>query len=490
MCVNQKWVKTPYMRHPVLVKCGHCKACQQEKANARAMRIKNNVRSGEIALFVTLTYTNECVPYVFEDDVRQLYRDFNNSKLNNDGKLASYLKIYRDCEYRRVRTSSDYEMRYKKVPSKKYIRELCIEYEDLEKRPQCLLHPLEGCANRVGVLQYKDVQDFFKRLRINLQRKYDYKGNFSAFVASEYGETTFRPHFHLLLFIRYEDEALFRHAIREAWPYADWPKLPRAIETARDAASYVASYTNCGSDFPAFLTLSDFRPKSSHTKAFGLVNDHFTLPSIKEKIRKRDLTYPVAKVTMDGFSTVDILLPKYVINRYFPLFKGHSKLPTPALLELLKNPKRLRPYSKQLDLSPDDLHSIFVRLDNAYKRYIKCLNLKDSYVSKCAFASDYVECHHVRNMNVLKMFYENKDNIPLLLMYDNWSECFIRDTSVYWSNFVVKQLNENPKLRMYENPNTFPHVVSKDWSLTDLFEKKMKTKKVNNVTMHEMNTEY
>ena len=41
----------------------------QEKACKRANRIRNNVTDGTIALFVTLTYSNDYVPYVFRDDL-------------------------------------------------------------------------------------------------------------------------------------------------------------------------------------------------------------------------------------------------------------------------------------------------------------------------------------------------------------------------------------------------------------------------------------
>ena len=289
MCQNMTWVKTPKMHHPVLVKCGRCKACQQEKANHRTMRIRNNHKKGQIALFVTLTYQNKYIPYVNIKDVHECYKFFDC----NPSRDVYHLSVMRDFTCRRVRISGakrgeDYKMVYKDKKCVKPVFQLSVLRKDLEKLPISNLPSLQGRRGCLGICYYKDLQDFYKRLRINLSRRYDYQGDFSAYSCSEYGSITTRPHFHLLLFIEAKDEALFCSAIHEAWPYADWPRLPKSIQVAKDAASYVSSYVNRGADFPPFLELSAFKPKCSYSKAFGLDNVNFTLPAIQEKIRKRD----------------------------------------------------------------------------------------------------------------------------------------------------------------------------------------------------------
>ena len=70
MCVNSKWIYNKYLRQSIFVGCGHCPACLQQKANSRTSRIKNNVRTGEVCVFFTLTYSNNCVPFVLADDLR------------------------------------------------------------------------------------------------------------------------------------------------------------------------------------------------------------------------------------------------------------------------------------------------------------------------------------------------------------------------------------------------------------------------------------
>ena len=69
MCTHSRFIFNPYSRKNVLVKCGKCPSCLQEKAFARAQRIKNNYSDGTICLFFTLTYSNDFIPYIDRDDV-------------------------------------------------------------------------------------------------------------------------------------------------------------------------------------------------------------------------------------------------------------------------------------------------------------------------------------------------------------------------------------------------------------------------------------
>lgn len=51
-----------------------------------------------------------------------------------------------------------------------------------------------------GGLHSSDIQNFFKRLRINFLRKYSLKPEFKYFCAGEYGGKFGRPHYHIILF--------------------------------------------------------------------------------------------------------------------------------------------------------------------------------------------------------------------------------------------------------------------------------------------------
>lgn len=200
MCTNRRWIYNPYSRRSVLVSCGKCEACLQEKACARSNRIRHEVSSGTIALFITLTYTNDYVPFIYEEDIKP-FTDIN---------------IYRCSSGRYVFNRHTRKLQFKKNSGIEIIGRKTI-YEYLPS--DGLYKHLVGLpSNYIGVPYYEDAQNFFKRLRIILDRNYDFKEHFSYFCTCELGGHTFRPHFHALLFIRPDDESIFRSAILTAKP--------------------------------------------------------------------------------------------------------------------------------------------------------------------------------------------------------------------------------------------------------------------------------
>ena len=48
----------------LLVKCGSCPSCLQEKAISRSNKIRNEYNGANVAYFVTLTYRNASIPYI------------------------------------------------------------------------------------------------------------------------------------------------------------------------------------------------------------------------------------------------------------------------------------------------------------------------------------------------------------------------------------------------------------------------------------------
>jgi hypothetical protein len=86
----------------------------------------------------------------------------------------------------------------------------------------------------------KDLQKFFKRLRRSLNvRKIRY------FACGEYGEKSYRPHYHAIIFgmsLSVED----RQSIMDAWPYCAWDNKAIARDSfglaERDSISYVSQY--------------------------------------------------------------------------------------------------------------------------------------------------------------------------------------------------------------------------------------------------------
>ena len=469
MCTHKRWITNKYTGHRFFVPCGHCKACLQEKANRRAVRIRNNYDNDHLALFVTLTYDRFACPYVRLDDLRNkvdvlpLYRDYSTRCTCHGNKRT----------WKRVKLDESLNPDYSNLYFIGKDNEL-----HLQKLPL-----LKHAGAKVGVVWYKDVQNFIKRLRINLQRKYDYNEKFKFYSSSEYGEHTQRPHFHLLLFIRPKDEKIFRDAIYKSWPYANLSKSPQSVQVSRDAANYVSSYVNCTVSVSKVLA-DNFKPKHSYSKAFGLAPAGFQLAKILEKIDSRDMSYNRA-VKVDGVPTVlNFPVPKYVINRFFPIFKGYSRLTDSTLYDLLLHPQRYedficrekgyvtyfanKQYGVPIDISKDDVHKIVVRLDNAFAKYHALTgNDRDSY------ARHHIEVWKCFRSTCLRKFYED-DSVNVAYKYDN-----IHD---FYEHFVRSDLQIKNAVRI-DDPNEFPQNINQTVVYTRLFDLKDKTRKVSNIVL-------
>lgn len=99
-----------------------------------------------------------------------------------------------------------------------------------------------------GTLHYPDVQRFFYRLRDFLKR--NGRPRFRYFVCGEYGEQTFRPHYHALLFGYFPPDVIVRRRMRygPVWKSQElarlWPLGHHEIgRVTPESAQYAASYT-------------------------------------------------------------------------------------------------------------------------------------------------------------------------------------------------------------------------------------------------------
>lgn len=466
MCTRMKWVNNPYSHYKILVPCGKCPSCQMEKANHRTARIHNNSKQGYINLFTTFTYANSTVPYIKRSELLT---------------KPSTINIYRDTITRRVRCSTDYKMRNRRSAGEFIIDSVDVFPEYYDNFDINSFHVItnDSTGDKIAVCYYKDIQNFYKRLRQNLKRVYNYEKPFSFFQCSELGSKTWRSHFHGLISIPYEDEELFRKAINASWTFNDWSCAVRKIEVARNASSYVSSYINRGSSFPRFFEQNAFRPKHSYSKGYGLSEKSFTLAEIQKSVDRRDMHYNIMRTDQNGVPSItSVLLPKYVLNRYFPKFKGFSRLTSFEVRELLECPKRYAKYAKILDLSCDDIHKFVVMITNSKERYVSSGGSPSTY-------SDYfVRAWKEYSMTVLRDFYENKECLPWFHQYDNLIDLMYNVRNYTLEDLIRSYIHEHGKLSFDEfHPNKIPFRVTKTKDLETLFHQKMKTKYITNSVM-------
>ena len=469
MCTHQRFVFNKYTKTSFLVKCGKCEACLQEKAYKRSFRIKQEVSPDKICLFVTLTYDRASCPFVYKADI-DIRKDI--------------LPIYREYYTRRVPVSTRSGIKYldKRYFVQQKLNDLYFpDYESFKRRS--FISNLAYRDGHIGVCYYPDVQLFKKRLNINLKRKYHYEGSYKTFSTSEYGSRSGRPHFHLLFFIPSQDESIFRTAISEAWPFASHRRTQKYIQIARDCANYVASYVNCGSNLHQFLS-SNCPPKHSYSKDFGMGNKLFSFSSVLQKVDKGDLSYLRAIGLPGKESYVNFCIPKYVINRYFPLFKGYSRFTDFEVLDVLRS--FIQPGTKQavtplisldkllsIDYSRDDLHKISVRLTNSF---VKSGLSKEDYIR---YFVDTWKCY--KNTN-LRLWYEDYDTDPKY-KYDNTQQLL---GGLLSSDQTRDYLLSSPGL-FYIDPNDYPPNVQRTQLYSSIYHFRSKEKDLNNFVMAKNN---
>ncbi|WGL31302.1 replication initiator protein [Dipodfec virus UOA04_Rod_868] len=123
---------------------------------------------------------------------------------------------------------------------------LTLTYDDENLRPA---YPCDEATGEIlsvhATLVKKDLQDFIKRLRFNSGQSIRY------FASGEYGSTTYRPHYHLLLFgLHLDDLQVIKknfagdqyytsNFIEKCWPFG----IHILGKVTWQSAAYVARYT-------------------------------------------------------------------------------------------------------------------------------------------------------------------------------------------------------------------------------------------------------
>lgn len=478
MCTHQRIITNIYTHKEFYVKCGKCPACLQEKAAHRVKLIKDTLESGLETMMVSLTYARHTAPYIDRDE----------AYLFAHGKIDD-LKVYRDCQFRKVRVSGDYKIAYKRSDKKVVLTSIPYKSYSAFNDTKDLAHEF----NKIGVCYYPDLQRFIARLRLNLKRKYNYDQSFKTFSCSEYGAKSHRPHFHLLLFYRKGDFEILRNAIIESWPFSDLSMWPRAIEKSYRGASYVASYVNSGSDFPSFIK-KYFKPKHSYSKGFGLGNPNYGLPKILQMFERGSLSYGVLRDKSGIPSICDVPLPAYVIHRYFPKFKAYSRISPASMVSVMRRIADFD-YDKTLKLlnregvglfyySLVEFNRISVMLNNAFKRFQELC--PDGY--KDLSMRDYFKLHKriwsLHASTILKLHLLNRD-IPDNEKYDNL------DMIVERKNLGLKVPDYFERMTINEtDPNHFSSVVAVTRRFNDSFKDNIKHRKVSNSIMSIQNEEW
>lgn len=263
-CQHPRTVVNKYTHESVVVPCGSCPSCILRRSAIQTNLLTTYSAQFRYVYFVTLTYAPCFLPTlevsVIEfctDDIADVPCVPNIDDLDA-GDPNTYLFGFRSVP----RTAS---VKLKNSTVERTFKDPEIRFS-YPMKPKDLLSILgkinHNIPNRIPYVCNRDLDLFLKRLR-----SYYPDEKLRYYAVSEYGPTSFRPHWHLLLFSNSERfSQTVCENVSKAWSYGRCDaSLSRGF-----AASYVASYVNSFVALPDFYTQMPkvVRPKSFHSIGF------------------------------------------------------------------------------------------------------------------------------------------------------------------------------------------------------------------------------
>jgi hypothetical protein len=329
-CQHPRTVVNKYTHESFVVPCGHCPSCILRRSAIQTNLLTTYSAQFRYVYFVTLTYAPCFLPTlevsVIEtctDDIADVPCVPNIDDLDADNP-NTYL-----FGFRSVPRSASVKLKNSTVERTFKDPEIRFSYP---MKPKDLLSILgkinHNVPNRIPYVCNRDLDLFLKRLR-----SYYPDEKLRYYAVSEYGPTSFRPHWHLLLFSNSERfSQTVCENVSKAWSYGRCDaSLSRGF-----AASYVASYVNSFVALPDFYTQMPkvVRPKSFHSIGFTESN------LFPRKVRIAEVD-EVTNKCLDGvvverngkFHTIKPTWP-YLL-RLFPRFSDSIRKSPSSIYQLL-----------------------------------------------------------------------------------------------------------------------------------------------------------
>lgn len=463
MCNHKRKIYNPYLRKHLYVDCGHCPACEQQKANRRANKIRCHAPANTIPYFITLTYANDYIPYFDLNFIHQMMV----GNIKEDETTPFPVPVFRDKSVRFyknkriVNTSPQILTSFMIFPSD--TDNMYFNFNFLQKKQNGKPIDIFG---KVGVIYNKDFSDFIKRFRTNLFRA-GLKNNLSYFRCSEYGPTTQRPHFHSVIWL---DKSLSLEQVKryvlKSWPFEDKNQLSKNIEIAISPSSYISTYVNSFSNITPILK-NIFPSKTSHSKGFGLSPSDFSLHQIYSRFtREQTTTYTLSYRNKNGQEiSATLPLPHYVVRKYFPIDFGFLRLSSDAKLDVILTPSNIFRYASQYGLSQKNCKNI---INNIHRISNVHNNLFDPFL--------IVNWINKYKSDLIKLNHENS-NHPIYA-YDNINDYFYNSYFLSTIDFRGIEIDSTYIDKDF-SPNFIPDNLSRTNKLIQDYHNKIKKRKYN-----------
>lgn len=329
-CQNPRTIVNKYTHESVVVSCGVCPSCVLRRSGIQTNLLTTYSAQFRYVYFVTLTYAPCFLPTlevsVIEtctDDVADVPCVPNINDLDpcdNNRYLFGFCSVPRSAS---VKLKNSTVERTFKDP------EVRFSYPMKPKELLSILGKINhNVPNRIPYICNRDLDLFFKRLR----SYYPYE-KLRYYAVSEYGPTSYRPHWHLLLFSNSEQfsETILEN-VSKAWSYGRCDAtLSRGF-----AAPYVASYVNSFVALPSFYTEMPrfLRPKSFHSIGFTESNLFPRKVRVSEIDEVTDKCLNGVRVERNGYFRILKPSRPYLL-RLFPRFSDAIRKSPSSIYQLL-----------------------------------------------------------------------------------------------------------------------------------------------------------
>lgn len=283
-CISPVVVKNNSTGEKMIVGCGKCCACRNQKNSQLALQCKLESKSNSETWFITLTYDQQHIPLmkpmaVYGEHGTKWMFVSTCSRLEENGLIIN------ECSY-----------------SIGQIDQLCQKCN------------LDGF---LGYLFPRDAQLFIKRLRKYISKISN--ENIRFFLCGEFGPKSLRPHFHIILW--FNDRQISENLVsivNQAWQFGrtDTQKVNK------DCSQYVAGYLNSPHTLPRVYQTGKSKPFSNHSQFLG----QDVLACKKEEVYKLTPTDFVRRSVELNGSVTEFSLWRSIKNRFFPRCRDYATL--------------------------------------------------------------------------------------------------------------------------------------------------------------------
>lgn len=292
------------------VPCGRCPSCLRRKRSEWYSRLRIEHRNSETCYFITLTYKDEYLVYPSVDPETGEFLYVRGAHSATDGALPLSTQpcVYKpDLQgfFKRLRNfaARPYLLLYERVRAhERWHRNLDAYYSGSRKSP-----PRGPCPTRPEPF----IKGDYPKLRY--------------YAISEYGPTTNRPHYHVILFGFPPDADLFR-AIEDSWLFGD---INTATPASDASLMYVANY-----HLDRFVAPPGSPPNFNLISSRPGIGHIYSHPFSNSVAYEDDSKYFAVKVN----DTLRLPLGRYLRNRMFdkdeiplPDFKDNGLTPEDTL---------------------------------------------------------------------------------------------------------------------------------------------------------------